>query len=271
MLGQPLRIRTVRQYFPHQEAQHGVVRARGGSQMAGGKIRGFRAAGVDDPDLAPIPDRLDGGGGRQGHGGGVPVGDHRVHAHVDQQLDIVEVRPAIEAREATHLTGHQHLRRAVDGQGTEFRRRADRPVKQTGQVVTGGVHSQAATEIDPHRPRAVLVDDAAQLPGQIVQAIVPVHRLMGVPLFDQRPFQTLLVVVHLRQGPPLGAGIAPGLGMLPIPPYPHHLIPLLVHENAAQGRADPAETALGVNGLFIHDFYSPDLGHDRPGSLLLSY
>ena len=119
----------------------------------------------------------------------------------------------VEAGEAADLVGHEHLRGAVDGQGTETRRGAHRPVQRLGGPVAGRVHADTAAEEDADRLRSVAVDDGAQPGAEVVEARVPRRGLQGRGLQGvARPHQRMLepvgVMVQSRQRPSLRAGVA---------------------------------------------------------------
>jgi len=136
------------------------------------------------------------------------MGHDRVDAHVDDQLGALLVEMGVEAGKATDLMGHQHLRRAVDGQGTEPRGRANREEQGLGHPVPGRVHADAAAEEHADRPRPVGVDDGAQPRGEVIEAGVPRRGLEAVAAPHQRTFQTIGVMVQLRECTPFGAGVA---------------------------------------------------------------
>jgi len=70
--------------------------------------------------------------GRIGHRNRVPVGDHRVDANIDDQVDVVVVRTRTESGETAHQARHQCFRRAVDGQRAEARRGAQGRLQRLG-------------------------------------------------------------------------------------------------------------------------------------------
>ena len=238
---QDLRVGAVAKQFTDQVGQHRIVGARPRRQVAGGQPSGLGAPRVDHPQPAAVGDCAQ-RSGRVRHRQHVPVGHHRIAADADQELHVVVVGAATQAAEPAHQIGDQGFGGAVDGHGAESRRGADGFLQRLGAAVPGGVHADSGSEEDPDRLRPVAVDDAAQRFGEIVEAVLPIG-LAQLPLDpEQGVFEPVGVMVQLRQGPTLGAGVARREWMLPVAADLQDLIAVDLDEDPADRLADPAET-----------------------------
>jgi len=177
----------------------------------------------------------------------VTVRHDRVHADVDDQPGAIDVEVRVEPGETADLVGHEHLRGAVDGQGTETRWGAHRPVQRLGGPVAGRVHADAAAEEDANRLRTVAVDDGAQPGAEVVEARVPRCRLQRVARPHQRMLEPVGVMVQLRQRPPLRTGVAVRERVVAVTAHTDDLVTRNVDEDPAHRRADPAEAPDGAH------------------------
>jgi len=128
---------------------------------------------------------------------------------------------------------------------------ADRRVQRFGHPETRALHG---AEVEGDRLGPVPVDDAFQLRAQVVEAGVP--RGVLQPAVDPHPrsFQTVGVVVQLRQRPTLGAGVPLRERVVLVAVNAEHLISFDIDEDSADGRADTAEA---THRLHTAITYSP--------------
>ena len=223
-----------------------MVGARPRCEVVRGESGGLGAPGIHDPHLRPVPQRPE-RVHRIGHGDRVSVGHDRVAADVHHEPGPVVVGPGVEGDRPADQVGHEDLGGAVDGQRAEPRGGADGAVQRLGHAVPGRVHAHAAAEEDADRGRAVAIDDGAQPGAEVVQARLPRRRAEAAVDPHQRPFEPLGVVVHRRQRPSLGAGVAVREGVVAIAPDPDDPVALDVDEDPAHRGADPAEAPDGAD------------------------
>ena len=226
-------------------------RSRARREVVGREPGGLRAAGIDDPHVCVRPQRTDRGdriGRRARCGRATRPGCSPRRRPSSRGRRRMGTEPA----KATDLIGHDDLRGAVDGEGTEPRPCAERRVQRLGCPVAGRVHPDATAEEDTDRFRPVAVDDGTEPGRQVVEALVPRRRMELVADPHQGTFESLGVVVHPRQRSPFRAGVPVRERVVLIAAHAHDLVTRDVDEDAAHRGADPAEAPDGSYFGFGH-------------------
>jgi hypothetical protein len=233
---------TIAQHFAHQIREHRVVGARPGCKVMRREPRRLGIARVDDPDLRMLREVTDRAPGiRQPDG--MPMGDNGIAADQHCERGVVVVGPPGQRRRAAHQLGHQDLRGPVDGQRAELRRRADGGVQRLRDPIADRVHAHAGTEVDPDGFRSVLVDGVAQLGAEVVEAGLPGRVVQRAVDTHLRVLKPVRMVVDLRQGAALGAGVAVRERMLAVAVHRDDVVAVDLDEDPADRRADPAEAS----------------------------
>ena len=82
--------------------------------------------------------------------------------------------------------------------------------------------------------------------AEVVEAGVPCRRLQAAVDAHERLFESLGVVMHLRQGPSLRTRVAVRERVVLVSAHPNDLVAVDVDEDAADRGADPAEAPHGA-------------------------
>ncbi len=221
------------------------VRSGAGLEVPGRQPRRLRVAGVDHPDLAVAVGQLAQPGHRVGEGVEVAVADHRVDPDEDRQGGPLAIDGGQQVGAAGHELGHERLARRVQGDGG-VAVPGRQALAEAGRVPGAErIERRCRGHVHADGVGAVLVTDAAQPGGEVVEAGVPPHRREhAAAVALEGAVDAVRVVVQGAHRPALRAGVAVRHRVVVVAPGGHHAVAVGRDHERARRAADAAERAV---------------------------